>query len=224
LDGRQATASIRQFEMHVKDFVTPLSSPASLHSSASTINALTTPGSPANDHYFSPGASSPVLAPRRRVPIVGLSGNARKELVDQAFASGMDDYIVKPFKLQELERVIKKWEKKIDEELARQSVITTVKKAIREKLDPSLTAIPEAEASTSEIPERPPLSRQPAGHLTEDHMAQGYSSSYGDSAQSSTSTIPSLSSYASRSSAPSQSPSLPSDGDIRSPYPSIIEK
>lgn len=30
-------------------------------------------------------------------PIIGLSGNARQEYIDRAYAAGMDDYVTKPY-------------------------------------------------------------------------------------------------------------------------------
>eukprot|EP01097_Dermamoeba_algensis_P010687 TRINITY_DN796_c0_g5_i1.p1 TRINITY_DN796_c0_g5~~TRINITY_DN796_c0_g5_i1.p1 ORF type:complete len:465 (-),score=179.46 TRINITY_DN796_c0_g5_i1:140-1534(-) len=43
-----------------------------------------------------------------RVPIIGLSGNARKKQVEEALASGMDDYLTKPYQSHELLNMIKK--------------------------------------------------------------------------------------------------------------------
>lgn len=94
-------------------------------------SASTPSGSPYSPPLTSPGlsASSPGLAGRRlhRTPIIGLSGNARQELVDQAMASGMDDYVVKPFKLAELDKVLKKWETAIDDQLVHRTIVLRAK-------------------------------------------------------------------------------------------------
>lgn len=48
-------------------------------------------------------------AKRRRKPIIGLSGNARKEQIETAIAAGMDDYLVKPYTKETLMKMIGKW-------------------------------------------------------------------------------------------------------------------
>ncbi|KAK9894926.1 hypothetical protein P389DRAFT_86410 [Cystobasidium minutum MCA 4210] len=138
MDGRQATDHIRQHEHFRKNLVTPLDSPFNLQLGAAEINNLqATPPSGITTVSYSPPLSSPTLSHtsspglsgRRlhRTPIIGLSGNARQELVSQALASGMDDYVVKPFKLAELEKVLKKWEKTIDEQLVQRNVAVKAK-------------------------------------------------------------------------------------------------
>lgn len=47
--------------------------------------------------------------------------------MNHALASGMDDYVVKPFKLAELDKVLKKWEKTIDEQLIQRSIAVKAK-------------------------------------------------------------------------------------------------
>ncbi|ODQ49600.1 CheY-like protein [Saitoella complicata NRRL Y-17804] len=47
---------------------------------------------------------------RKRVPIVALSGNARKEQVEHAFGCGVDDYLTKPCKLDGLRSMVQKWQ------------------------------------------------------------------------------------------------------------------
>ena len=39
-------------------------------------------------------------------PIVGLSGNARKEKIDVAFQAGMDEYLTKPYHKSDIERIV----------------------------------------------------------------------------------------------------------------------
>ncbi len=49
--------------------------------------------------------------PHQRIPIVGLSGNARPEQVAEAKESGMDDYLSKPCSRDTLLNMLHKWEK-----------------------------------------------------------------------------------------------------------------
>ncbi len=49
------------------------------------------------------------LAGRRHVPIVALTAHAMPEDRDRCLASGMDDYITKPLRPEELERVLGRW-------------------------------------------------------------------------------------------------------------------
>lgn len=115
LDGRQATSRIRQHEAHSKSLIAPIDSPFDLHATAYNINYAQTQQQQGSAVLHPLGTASPGPVPlHRRVPIIGLSGNARRELIDEAFAAGMDDYVVKPFKLPELEKVLKKWEKVIE--------------------------------------------------------------------------------------------------------------
>jgi CheY-like chemotaxis protein len=54
---------------------------------------------------FIPASSrptSPAPAPKRRIPILAVSANARSEQVKHALAAGMDDAIAKPFRIREL--------------------------------------------------------------------------------------------------------------------------
>ncbi|MEW6719301.1 MAG: hypothetical protein AB1346_02500, partial [Thermodesulfobacteriota bacterium] len=44
-----------------------------------------------------------------RVPIVALTANAMSGASDRCLAEGMDDYLSKPFTLQELQGVLKRW-------------------------------------------------------------------------------------------------------------------
>lgn len=134
MDGRQATEHIRQHEHFRKNLVTPLDSPFNLQLGAAEINNLqATPPSNVTSISYSPPLASPTSSvgsgSRRlhRTPIIGLSGNARQELVNQALASGMDDYVVKPFKLAELEKVLKKWETTIDEQLITRNIALKAK-------------------------------------------------------------------------------------------------
>lgn len=169
MDGRQATEHIRQHEHFRKNLVTPLDSPFNLQLGAAEINNLqaTPPSNIANVSY-SPPLSSPTLSHasspggsggRRlhRTPIIGLSGNARQELVNQALASGMDDYVVKPFKLAELEKVLKKWEVAVDEQLVQRSIAVKAKEFLS--------------AATASI--GTPLKNKKAGNQYEDMLKTG---------------------------------------------------
>ena len=49
------------------------------------------------------------LDPPRRIPIVALTANAMVGDRDRCLAVGMDDYLSKPFTLQQLEAVIQRW-------------------------------------------------------------------------------------------------------------------
>ncbi len=45
----------------------------------------------------------------QRTPIIAMSANARKEGHDRAISGGMDDYLVKPLKAEDLEEMLKRW-------------------------------------------------------------------------------------------------------------------
>jgi CheY-like chemotaxis protein len=47
-------------------------------------------------------ATRRIRARGERVPIIGLSGNARQEHVDAALAAGMQQYLVKPYSRQQV--------------------------------------------------------------------------------------------------------------------------
>merc|ERR1712093_267759 len=235
MDGRQATMYIRQHEQFRRNFVTPLASPLE-EGGGSTSNTGSAPLTP---HYM-PGSSTLTTPPpvgnnpgqtsffpnttpegnrrRHRTPIIGLSGNARKELVDEAYASGMDDYVVKPFKMVELDNMLKKWERKLDEQLMQRA--TTLNSQSRgtsyrgsdETFSPlseyPAEGPPFPEEQTSEIPVRPSL--LPNAQLSADNPFQmsGSKSSGTDNAslRSNSSTAPSSSSIHSNSSLSVSSP------------------
>eukprot|EP01114_Cavostelium_apophysatum_P015318 TRINITY_DN4142_c0_g3_i6.p1 TRINITY_DN4142_c0_g3~~TRINITY_DN4142_c0_g3_i6.p1 ORF type:complete len:2083 (-),score=515.49 TRINITY_DN4142_c0_g3_i6:1406-7654(-) len=46
---------------------------------------------------------------RKRVPIIGLSGNARSAQIESAMSAGFDDYVTKPFHRDEIYEIIAKW-------------------------------------------------------------------------------------------------------------------
>jgi len=45
----------------------------------------------------------------QRTPIIGMSANARLEDRERALSGGMDDYLVKPLKVEDLEATLKRW-------------------------------------------------------------------------------------------------------------------
>ena len=45
----------------------------------------------------------------KRTPIIAMSANARREGRDRALGGGMDDYLVKPLKAEDLEETLKRW-------------------------------------------------------------------------------------------------------------------
>jgi CheY-like chemotaxis protein len=42
-------------------------------------------------------------------PIIAITGNALKDIQNQAFSSGMDDYIIKPVHLDDIKKILVKW-------------------------------------------------------------------------------------------------------------------
>jgi CheY-like chemotaxis protein len=48
-------------------------------------------------------------APARNIPIIALTADAMKEDRDRCMQAGMNDYISKPFRLEELENVLSKY-------------------------------------------------------------------------------------------------------------------
>ncbi|MEJ7557918.1 MAG: response regulator [Pedobacter sp.] len=51
--------------------------------------------------------------PNRDVIIVALTADAMKEDMEKCLAVGIDDYVAKPFRISEIEQILKKWLKKI---------------------------------------------------------------------------------------------------------------
>ncbi len=46
---------------------------------------------------------------RKKVPIIGISGNALKQQIETAIANGMDQYITKPFHKDDISKTLIKW-------------------------------------------------------------------------------------------------------------------
>lgn len=231
---------IRQHEQFRRNFITPLGSPLEgagagtsnpgsgpmTPSLLANPNALTTPppvGDKSSQTSFFPPVHSESNRRRHRTPIIGLSGNARKELVDEAYASGMDDYIIKPFKLAELGKVLKKWERNLDEQMEERSLLGVQKtghahEAVHEasrrlQSEPVATADDTKTAEeTTAVPIRPSLSplgiAQPTpGDIPLQTISSLSSSADGASLKStSSSDAPSSSSLRSNSSANPSSP------------------
>lgn len=63
-------------------------------------------------------AGQTVLTKRKRIPIIGLSGNARTEQAEEAKTAGMDDYLCKPCSKKMLEDMLVKWDDLLDGEEA----------------------------------------------------------------------------------------------------------
>ena len=191
LDGRQATSRIRQHEAHSKLLVAPIDSPFDLHATAYNINfASQQQQGPSVLHPL--GTASPgTIALNRRIPIIGLSGNARRELIEEAFVAGMDDYIVKPFKLPELEKVLKKWENVIESRMLAASSRDIVRDVLGMDLaSPSSTTPTDARPS---LISRPSKSRLSGGEMWHAEAEQPEPPRL-VSPHSSASTVPSLSS------------------------------
>ena len=66
----------------------------------------------------------------RKIPIIGLSTNNQKDDIRAAYDAGMNDFLGKPFKREELVRIYYKWVKCIEEDLQE----TESKKPITAKL------------------------------------------------------------------------------------------
>ncbi|WP_207511028.1 response regulator [Longitalea luteola] len=64
---------------------------------------------PVMDGFAATGLIRQLAAPHSRIPIVALTADAMQEDKDRCLESGMNDYISKPFKLEEIHEVIKKY-------------------------------------------------------------------------------------------------------------------
>ncbi|KAI9137084.1 hypothetical protein BKA69DRAFT_1128530 [Paraphysoderma sedebokerense] len=98
IDGREATKRIRDFENSIY-------SSQCFHSSSSG-------DSPPSNPPFSEILAHPTNPDRLRIrtPIIALSGNARKEKIQEALDCGVDDYLIKPCNQKVLDNMIQKWE------------------------------------------------------------------------------------------------------------------
>lgn len=47
--------------------------------------------------------------PGRRIPIVAITANAIREQIDACFAAGMDDFLTKPYRQEDLSRLLRAW-------------------------------------------------------------------------------------------------------------------
>lgn len=96
----------------------------------------------------------------RHVPVVAMTAHAFREERERCLASGMDDHLAKPVRLEELERVVKKWAgPKVAITTPRPRIITANERVFdREELEERLMADwrlirKVAEACLREIPE-----------------------------------------------------------------------
>ena len=64
---------------------------------------------PEMDGFEAAAAIRQLPADRRRVPIVALTANAMAGDRERCLEAGMDDYLSKPVKLQDLRAVLEKW-------------------------------------------------------------------------------------------------------------------
>jgi CheY-like chemotaxis protein/HPt (histidine-containing phosphotransfer) domain-containing protein/anti-sigma regulatory factor (Ser/Thr protein kinase) len=78
-----------------------------------------------------------------KIAIVAMTANAMKEDRDRCMACGMDDYLSKPIRKEDLARKLAEWEKKLfsDNAIAISENITTDIRATNVSIDPSLPLI-----------------------------------------------------------------------------------
>jgi CheY-like chemotaxis protein len=67
---------------------------------------------PVMDGYMATRHIRQMPHPRCDIPVIALTADAMKEDKDRCLAAGMNDFISKPFKFEELEALIKEYLKK----------------------------------------------------------------------------------------------------------------
>lgn len=65
---------------------------------------------PVMDGLEATGAIRNLLSDNRNLPIIALTANAVKEAKKACLAAGMDDFLSKPFTLQELQALLQRWQ------------------------------------------------------------------------------------------------------------------
>jgi CheY-like chemotaxis protein len=64
---------------------------------------------PVMDGYIATQRIRRLTSPNSQVPIIALTADAMKEDKDRCLEVGMNDYVSKPFRLQEIESILKKY-------------------------------------------------------------------------------------------------------------------
>ncbi len=68
---------------------------------------------PEMDGYAATTNIRKLPAPKNEIPVIALTANAMSKDADQAFQAGMNDYLTKPIRIENLRDMLKKWQVKI---------------------------------------------------------------------------------------------------------------